>query len=97
MQPTTHPVHGGLEAALAALLVLRPGELSRNRHFRLHASREGAHARARAAVLRGVARQLTGAHGPARALVVDETADGAAIRFALPRVAARRTVHLSLV
>jgi hypothetical protein len=116
MQPATIPVQGGIEAALAALLVLRPGELSRNRHFRLHATREGARARGRAATLRGLARQLTGAHGPARALVVEEIEDrhegaagddlpdaaeprpkGATLRYALPRVAARRTIHVSAI
>lgn len=122
MQPPTIPVHGGIEAALAALLVLRPGELSRNRHFRLHATREGGRARARAAAIRGLARQLAGAHGPARGLAIDEVeelasaatgpagseagegasapeprAKGATLRYALPRVAARRMIHVSAI
>ncbi len=129
MQPPTIPVQGGIEAALAALLVLRPGELSRNRHFRLHATREGSRARARASALRGLARQLAGAHGPARALVIEEGSEegvlelapgapeaaamggvsgseliatepkprGATLRFTLPRVAARRVIHVSSI
>lgn len=80
---------------MAALLVLRPGELSRNRHFRLHASKEGARARARAAALRGLLRHLTGAHGPARTLTVEETPEGATLGYALPRVTARRLVQVS--
>lgn len=95
MQPPTVPVQGGIEAALAALLVLRPGELSRNRHFRLHATREGTRAWARAAALRGLVRHLTGAHGPARTLTVDEHGEASTVGYALPRVAARRLVQVS--
>jgi hypothetical protein len=125
MQPPTIPVQGGIEAALAALLVLRPGELSRNRHFRLHATREGARARVRAAAIRGLARQLAGAHGPARALGVEHDVEledlaasgaghvgaepgdapegheprpkGVTLRYVLPRVAARRAIHVSAI
>lgn len=137
MQPPTLPVQGGIEAALAALLVLRPGELSRNRHFRLHATREGARARARAAAIRGLARHLAGAHGPARAFGIEHDEEleeleaggpaavagaspdtpksaegaegaeggegaaprpkGATLRYVLPRVAARRAIHVSAI
>ena len=50
--------------ALTLAMALAPGVYARNRHFALFKQHpEVARARARAAVLRGLVRQLSGAHG----------------------------------
>ena len=81
--------------ALAALIALQPAHASRNRHFALFATTEARAARRRAFVIRGVVRELSGAHGPVRVLRCEVEGDSVLIHYALARLAATRTVRLS--
>jgi hypothetical protein len=95
MRANRGSVQGGVEGALTALLVLRPERVSRNRNFLLHASREAARARSRATALRGVLRDLTGGNGAVREIALERDGAEWALRYALPRVSARRTARMS--
>ena len=81
--------------ALAALIALQPTHASRNRHFALFATSEARDARRRAFVIRGVVRELSGAHGPVRILSCDLQGGNVLVRYALMRLSATRTVRLS--
>ena len=83
--------------AITAALVLRRPESSRNRNFAIHATRDGAIARRRAARVRGLVRQITGAFGPAREVVVALDGEEAVLRYALARVSLAREVRLSRI
>ena len=56
--------------ALVVVMLLVPNLLSRNRCFSLFENPELSRARCRAAALRGIVRQLTGAHGKVESLRV---------------------------
>lgn len=81
--------------ALAALIALQPTHASRNRHFALFATREARDARRRAFLIRGVVRELSGAHGPVRILSCDFEGEIVSIHYALARLSATRVVRLS--
>ena len=84
------------EDVLAAALLLEPKALSRNRHFALHASVEGTTARRRAARIRGLVRQITGAHGPARSISIEVAAAGEfQLRYRLAKVAFERSTRVT--
>ena len=72
--------------ALVVGMTLVPGFVSRNRSFALFEDPEVRRARRRAAVLRGIVRQLAGAHGHVEGLAV--VALGRRVRAALPRAGA---------
>lgn len=83
--------------ALTAALVFRRAESSRNRNFAIHATRDGATARRRAARVRGLVRQITGTFGPAREVMVEPDGDEVRLRYSLARVALTREARMSRV
>jgi len=81
---------------IAATLVFRPHEVSRNRNFALHGTAEGTLARRRASRIRGILRQLTGGFGPARRVELNVLEDGEiALHYTLAKVALERSARLS--
>lgn len=98
---TLGKVHDSLDPAdllTAALVLLPPAEVSRNRHPDLHAGEVGARARRRAARIRATLRQLQGADGPARGIgtVGGTGAPGAPceLHYELGRLSLRRRATL---
>ena len=87
--------------ALVVGMTLVPGYCSRNKCYALYEQPEVRRARSRAALLRGIVRQLTGAQGKVEGLVVEPQRqlhhDGAAveIRFRVPGVRLERRARLS--
>jgi hypothetical protein len=82
--------------AILATLVLRTQALSRNRNYGLFLAQSARAARSRAAALRHVVRQLTGAQGPALNISLDDVAEGlTTLRYTLPRIAMSRELALS--
>jgi hypothetical protein len=65
--------------------------------FALHATRDGASARRRAARVRGLVRQITGTFGPAREVTVSQEGDDVILRYALAKVSLAREARLSRV
>ncbi len=81
--------------ALTAAIVFRSPKGSRNRHFALHATREAAVARRRAARVHGLLRQITGAFGPAQRVNIEEAGeDEITLRYVLTRVSLTRQARL---
>ncbi|GAC1581248.1 MAG: hypothetical protein NVS3B20_26660 [Polyangiales bacterium] len=77
--------------ALAAMFVLHPTLLPRNRHFTLHATRAGKVARSRAARVKGVLQHITGAFGPASHVGLEKSSTGEfLLRYRLRGVAVER-------
>jgi hypothetical protein len=72
-----------------------PGLCSRNKHFALYGDPEVRRARARAAELRGLVRQLSGAHGPVEHVAFARGERGCELRFAIRSLHLERRVHLS--
>lgn len=96
---TLGKVHDPLDPAdllTAALVLLPPAEVSRNRHPDLHAGETGAKARRRAARIRATLRHLEGRDGPARALGAGAAAipGHAELRYELGRLSLRRRATL---
>ncbi len=78
-------------------MTLVPGFLSRNKNFALFEDPEVRRARVRAALLRGIVRQLSGAHGKVEALHVVSGMDVREIRYRVAGVRLdRRTVLTDL-
>jgi hypothetical protein len=83
--------------ALVAGMTLVPALISRNRHFTLFEDHEMRRARVRAALLRGIVRQLTGAHGQVEALEVLQALGARELRYRVPGIRmARRAVLTDL-
>jgi hypothetical protein len=82
--------------ALAVAMALVPGVLSRNRCFDLYGDARMRRARSRAALLRGLVRQLGGSHG-----VVDEfcmvrhAGGGCEVRFRIDAIGLSRRLVVS--
>jgi hypothetical protein len=74
--------------ALTVAMAIAPGAYARNRLFALYENPEVRRARSRSSLLRGLARQLAGSHGPLEGLAIDRSLRGVHVRY---RVAA---VHL---
>jgi hypothetical protein len=83
--------------ALTVAMALAPGVYSRNRHHDLYTDPGVRRARARAAVLRGLVRQLGGAEGPLEGMALDRTSSGAELRYRLTRVGLERRSRLTRI
>ncbi len=83
--------------ALVVGMTLVPGLLSRNRSFALFEDPEVRRARARAALLRGIVRQLAGAHGSIEAFDVTSAPGVHELRYRVPGLRFDRRAYLSEV
>jgi hypothetical protein len=95
----THP--GVDREALVVGMTLVPGLVSRNRSFALFEHPDVWRARVRAALLRGIVRQLTGTQGRVEAFGVGPAAAGTTgareVRYSLPGLRLERRALLSEV
>jgi hypothetical protein len=81
--------------ALVVGMTLVPGLVSRNRSFSLFQNPEVRRARVRAALLRGIVRQLTGIQGRVESLGVVAGQDAREMRYRLPSLRIERRAVLS--
>jgi len=81
--------------ALTVAMALVPGMYARNKLFALHREPEVRRAKARAAMIRGVVRQLAGAHGEIEGLAVVRHGEVIVLRYRVPQVHFERRVELS--
>ena len=83
--------------ALVVGMTLVPGYCSRNKYYALYEQPEVKRARARAAHLRGIVRQLGGAQGTVEGLSVERDGAVVRIRYRVPGVRMERRTTLSEV
>jgi hypothetical protein len=81
--------------SLAIAMAVVPGLYSRNRYFSFYGDPEVRRARTRAAVLRGVVRQLLGAQGTVDYVVLSRGDRGAELKYSIASLRLERTVALS--
>ena len=81
--------------ALVVGMTLVPGFCSRNKSFALFEDPEVRRARRRSSVLRGVVRQLAGAHGRIEELHVSQGSDAVELRYRVPGLSAARRSTLT--
>jgi hypothetical protein len=81
--------------ALVVGMTLVPGLVSRNRSFALFENPEVRRARVRAALLRGIVRQLTGTQGRVEAFGVVGATGAREMRYSLPGLRLERRTVLS--
>jgi hypothetical protein len=81
--------------ALVVAMTLVPSLVSRNRSFAFFEDAEVRRARARASLLRGIVRQLAGAHGRVEALDVAPGQSACEVRYRVPAVRMERRALLS--
>ena len=81
--------------ALVVGMTLVPGLVSRNRSFALFENPEVRRARVRAALLRGIVRQLTGTQGRIEAFGVVAATGAREVRYSLPGMRMQRCALLS--
>jgi len=81
--------------ALVVGMTLVPALCSRNKSFALFEDPEVRRARLRSAVLRGIVRQLSGAHGRVEGLVVVHGGDTSELRYRVPGLRIDRRASLS--
>jgi len=81
--------------ALVVGMTLVPGLVSRNRSFALFENPEVRRARVRAALLRGIVRQLTGIQGRVEAFGVVAATGAREVRYSLPGLRVQRRAVLS--
>jgi hypothetical protein len=81
--------------ALIVGMTLVPGLLSRNKSFALYEDPEVRRARRRSAVLRGIVRQLTGAHGRVEGLAIAHAVDACELRYRVPAMRVDRRASLT--
>ena len=81
--------------ALVVGMTLVPGFVSRNRSFAFFEDAEVRRARSRAALLRGIVRQLAGAQGRVEALDVAPGLSACEMRYRVPAVRMERRALLS--
>jgi hypothetical protein len=81
--------------ALVVGMTLVPGLVSRNRSFALFDNPEVRRARVRAALLRGIVRQLTGTQGRVEAFGVVAATGAREVRYSLPGLRVQRRALLS--
>ena len=81
--------------ALIVAMALVPGMYARNKLFALHREPEVRRARARAAMIRGVVRQLAGERGEPEAIALVRHGDVSVLRFRIPQVSFERKVELT--
>jgi hypothetical protein len=90
----TPPSQVDREALLVAMAVV-PGLYSRNRMFALYRDPEVKRAKVRAAVIRGVVRQLSGSHGEAEEVALARHGEVRVLRYRIARVKLDRRLELS--
>jgi|ERR1700722_2120936 hypothetical protein len=83
--------------ALTVAMAMVPGVYARNRHFGLYADARMRQARARASLLRGLARQLAGAEGPLDALAIERASVYVQLRYRIAHLRMERTAELTPV
>jgi hypothetical protein len=83
--------------ALTVAMAVAPGVYARNRHYALYTDPRVRYARARASLLRGLARQLAGAEGPLDAVAIERAALNVQLRYRVARLRMERTAELSPV
>jgi hypothetical protein len=88
-------VHGLDRDALLVAMALVPGMYARNRMFALHREPDVRRAKARASLIRGVVRQLAGAHGEVEGLALAHHGEVTILRYRVPRVRFERRVELT--
>jgi hypothetical protein len=81
--------------ALVVAMALVPGMYSRNKMFALHREPEVRRARARAATIRGIVRQLAGERGAAEGIAFVRHGDVTVLKYRLPQVRLERRVELT--
>lgn len=81
--------------ALVVGMTLVPGLISRNRSYTLFENPDVRRARGRSALLRGIVRQLAGAHGCVEGLEVVPRVAGRELRYRLPGAHIERRALLS--
>ena len=81
--------------ALVVGMTLVPGLVSRNRSFTLFENPDVRRARVRAALLRGIVRQLTGTQGRVEAFDVVAATGAREVRYSLPGLRMQRRALLS--
>jgi hypothetical protein len=81
--------------ALTVSMAIAPGVFARNRLFAFFKDPEVKRAKARAAVLRGIARQLCGAYGDVEGLVIERQGRNCSLRYRIVRVRLERTIELT--
>jgi hypothetical protein len=81
--------------ALIVAMALVPGMYARNKLFALHREPEVRRARARAAMIRGVVRQLAGERGAVEGIALARHGDTSVLRFRIPQVSFERRVELN--
>ena len=81
--------------ALIVAMALVPGMYARNKLFALHREPEVRRARARAAMIRGIVRQLAGERGEPEAIALVRHGDVSVLRFRIPQVSFERRVELN--
>jgi hypothetical protein len=81
--------------ALVVAMALVPGMYARNKLFTLHREPEVRRARARAAMIRGVVRQLAGERGEPEGVAFVRHGEITILRFRIPQVSFERRVELS--
>jgi hypothetical protein len=81
--------------ALVVGMTLVPGLVSRNRSFALFENPEVRRARVRAALLRGIVRQLTGTQGRVEAFGVVAAIGAREVRYSLPGIRVERRAVLT--
>jgi hypothetical protein len=90
---TFHAAHD--REALTVAMAIVPGLYSRNRLFTLFREPEVKRAKARAAMIRGVVRQLAGAHGVAESVVLARHGDVVLLRYRVPTMRLERRVEMT--
>jgi hypothetical protein len=81
--------------ALTVAMALVPGMYARNRLFALFREPEVRRAKARAAMIRGVVRQLSGAQGAAEGLAFATHGDVVVLRYRVPSMRLERRVEMT--
>jgi hypothetical protein len=81
--------------ALTVAMAVAPGVYARNRHYALYSDPHMRRARARAAVLRGLVRQLAGAEGPLEGLAIRRDSPHVEIRYRVARLRMERRAELT--
>ena len=91
---------GGMRApadleSLVVGMTLVPGLVSRNRFYALFEDPEVRRVRLRSALLRGIVRQLAGAHGHVEGLVIAQRAEESELRYRVPGLRVERRASLT--
>jgi hypothetical protein len=81
--------------ALTVAMTMAPGIYARNRHFSLYSDPRFRKARARAALLRGLVRQLAGAEGPLDDVAIERSSVRLRLRYRVARLRMDRMAELT--